>query len=218
MGGGGVEIDPEQAQEIFSQIFGGLGGMGGMGDAFNRRARAGGRGPRGGARPQPEAVTSEVAVPFETAALGGKMTLQVGDHTIDVKIPTGVNEGQTIRLAGQAPGGADLLLKLHIEPHPHFRREGKDLILTLPLSVAEAALGAKVDVPTLAGEKLTMRVPAGTSSGARLRLRGKGINGGDLYAEIKVAVPTATDERSRELLEEFARLHPQQPRSGPPWS
>jgi curved DNA-binding protein len=163
-------------------------------------------------------VTSEVTLPFEKAALGGSVTLQVGEQTLDVRIPAGVNEGQTMRLAGQAPGGGDLLLKLHIGPHPHFRREGKELILTLPLAVAEAVLGARVDVPTLTGEKLTMKIPAGTPSGARLRLRGKGIAGGDLYAEVKIVVPTNLDERSRELIEEFARLNPQTPRSGAPWS
>src|SRR5581483_11183169 len=159
---GGVEINPEDAQEIFSRIFDGLGGMGGTAEAFGRRGR---RGP--GRRPAPEAVSSEVTIPFETAALGGTVTLQVGSHTLDVRVPAGVNEGQTMRLAGQAPGGGDLLLKLHVAPHAHFRREGKDLILTLPLAVSEAILGAKVDVPTLSGEKLTMKIPAGTSSGAR---------------------------------------------------
>jgi curved DNA-binding protein len=211
-GGGNVNIDPAEAQEIFSRIFDGLGGE------ASRRGRGAGRRPAGARRPAAEPVTSEVTLPFEKAALGGSVTLQVGEQTLDVRIPAGVNEGQTMRLAGQAPGGGDLLLKLHIGPHPHFRREGKELILTLPLAVAEAVLGARVDVPTLTGEKLTMKIPAGTPSGARLRLRGKGIAGGDLYAEVKIVVPTNLDERSRELIEEFARLNPQTPRSGAPWS
>ncbi|MCI0640012.1 MAG: J domain-containing protein, partial [Gemmataceae bacterium] len=75
----------------------------------------------------------------------------------------------------------------------------------------------KVDVPTLDGAKLSVKVPPGTSSGARLRLRGKGIQGGDQYIEIKVAVPSVKDERSKELIEEFAKLNPQPPRSGLPW-
>ncbi len=215
-GGGGVNIDPEQAQEIFSRIFDGLGGMGGGEEAFGRRAR-GGRRP-GGARRPAEAVTSELTIPFETAAQGGTVTLQVGQQTIDVRVPAGVREGQTMRLAGQAPGGGDLLLKLHVAAHLYFRREDKDLILTVPVSVAEAVLGAKIDVPTLCGEKLTMKIPAGTSSGARLRLRGKGIAGGDMYVEVKIVVPQKIDERSRELIEEFARLNPQAPRTGAPWS
>ena len=88
----------------------------------------------------------------------------------------------------------------------------------MPLSLPEAVLGAKVDVPTLAGERLTVKVPPGTSSGARLRLRGKGIDGGDQYVQIKIVVPVPKDARSRELIEEFARLNPQSPRSGLDWS
>jgi DnaJ-class molecular chaperone len=88
----------------------------------------------------------------------------------------------------------------------------------VPLSLAEAVLGAKVDVPTLTGERLTVKVPPGTSSGARLRLRGKGIAGGDQYIEIKIAVPAPKDDRSRELIEEFAKLNPQEPRAGLDWS
>ena len=84
--------------------------------------------------------------------------------------------------------------------------------------VAEAALGATVDVPTLDGKRLSVKVPPGASSGTRLRLRGRGIKGADQYIEIKVVVPTAKDARSRELIEEFARLNPQLPRAGLPWS
>ena len=78
-------------------------------------------------------------------------------------------------------------------------------------------LGGKIDVPTLAGDKLTVKVPPGASSGGRLRLRGKGIKGGDQYVEIKIVAPPAVDEKSRQLMEEFANLNPQQPRSGSPW-
>src|SRR5262249_34989398 len=118
----------------------------------------------------------------------------------------------------QGPGGADLLVKLRIQPHPYFRREGNDLFLELPLSLSEAVLGTKVDVPTLDGTKLTVKGPPGTSSGARLRLRGRGIKGGDQSCAIKIVVPTALDARSRQLIEEFARHNPQEPRTGPPWS
>ena len=133
---------------------------------------------------------------------------------VTVKVPAGVEEGQTLRLRGQGPGGSDLLVKLHIEPHPYFRREGKDLILDVPITLAEAVLGGKVDVPTLDGARLTVRVPPGTSSGTRLRLRGRGIAGGDQYIEIRIVVPAAQDGRGKELIEEFARLHPQNPRDG----
>jgi DnaJ-class molecular chaperone len=84
--------------------------------------------------------------------------------------------------------------------------------------LTEAVLGTKLDVPTLDGTKLSVKVPAGTSSGARLRLRGKGIQGGDQYIEIKIVVPVAKDEHSRKLIEEFGRANPQNPRAGLTWS
>lgn len=205
---GGQGIDPSQAEEIFSQLFGGVdGGLGG------RR----GRGGRRRASPPPPA-TSAVSVPFLTAALGGTLSLNVEGHEIHVRIPPGVESGNTLRLQGQGPGGGDLHLQLKVEPHPYFRREGNDVVLTAPLTVTEAVLGTKLDVPTLDGTHLTVKVPPGTSSGARLRLRGKGIKGGDQYIETRIVVPQAKDARSKELLEEFDRLNPQQPRSGPPWT
>jgi DnaJ-class molecular chaperone len=144
--------------------------------------------------------------------------LSVDGRELSIKIPAGVDDGQVIRLQGQGPGGGNLRLKLRIEPHPYFRRDGKDILLEVPLSLSEAALGTTVDVPTLDGSKLTVKVPPGTSSGARLRLRGKGVSGGDQFIEIKVVVPAAKDDRSRELIEEFARLNPQAPRAGVPWA
>jgi curved DNA-binding protein len=207
-GGGGVEIDPSQFEEILSQ-FGGIPGMGG----FGQRARSG-----RGRRPQPrEPIRHELAVPFETAILGGTLSLYLNDRAIDVKIPAGVEEGQTMRVQGQGPGGADLLLKIRIESHPFFKREGNNLVIVAPITIVEAVLGAKIDVPTLDGTKLTVKVPPSTSSGARLRLRGKGVKGGDQYVEIKIVAPPTVDERSRTLMEEFAQRNPQLPRSGPPW-
>jgi curved DNA-binding protein len=211
-------MDPQQAAEIFSQLFGRGGGPGGIdvGDLFGGGRRT--RGTRNRRPPPAQDVEAEVTIPFLTAAQGGSVDLTVGGHELGIKIPAGVESGQTLRLAGQAPGGGNLLLKLRVEPHPYFRREGKDIILEVPLSLPEAVLGARVDVPTLDGTRLTVKVPPGTSSGSRLRLRGKGVKGGDQYIEIKVAVPAPKDERSRELIEEFARLNPQNPRADLPWS
>jgi DnaJ-class molecular chaperone len=206
-------MDPEMAEELLRQFGVNLGGFdfGGTG----RRAAGGNR---RRARPAAEAQTADVTVPFETAALGGKVSLAIDGHELDVTVPAGIEEGQTMRLRGQAPGGGDLLLKVLIRPHPYFRREGNDILLEVPLSLPEAVLGTRVDVPTLDGTRLTVKVPAGTSSGARLRLRGRGVKGGDQYIEIKVVVPAPKDDRSRELIEEFARLNPQDPRAGLPWS
>lgn len=206
--GEGVQIDPSQFEEILSQ-FGGFPGMAGFGQK-----------PRSGRsrRPQSrEPARHELAVPFETAALGGRLSLSVDGHEIDVRIPAGVEEGQTLRLQGQGPGGGDLLLKLGIEPHPYFKREGNNLVITTPITIAEAVLGAKIDVPTLQGGKLSFKVPPGTSSGARIRLRGQGIKGGDQFVEIKIVAPAQIDDRSRALIEQFAQHNPQSPRTGPPW-
>jgi DnaJ-class molecular chaperone len=212
--GGFQEVDPETASNLFRQFFGG-GGDDDVSSVFGGR-RAGGRGRR--AQQAPHEAEAEITVPFLAAALGETVNLNVGDKELSVKVPAGLEDGQAMRLRGQAPGGGDLKLTVHIEPHPYFRREGKNIILDVPLALPEAVLGTKVDVPTIDGSQLTVRVPAGTSSGARLRLRGKGIAGGDQYIEIKVIVPAPKDDRSRELIEEFAKLNPQHPRSGPPWS
>ena len=128
-------------------------------------------------------------------------------------IPAGAKDGQAIRLKGILPEGGNLKLKLHVEPHPIFRREGDDLLVEVPISVSEAILGGKIEAPTLAGGTVSVTVPPGTSSGARLRLRGQGIAGGNLFVVLKVMVPKGVDGRGRELIEEFARLHPQNPRN-----
>src|SRR5205823_1587314 len=143
--------------------FGGLGGFPGFGDGAGRR----GRGQRRRAAPTaPPEEAPEVTVPFETAAAGGTVSLNVDGHHIDLRIPPGVSDGQTMRLSGQGPSGEDLYIKIRVGKHAYFRREGNDVILEVPLSVAEAALGATVDVPTLDGSRLGVKVPPGTSSGA----------------------------------------------------
>jgi curved DNA-binding protein len=217
--GGGVppggfsyqNLSPEDLESIFGAF---QGGAGGFGDLFGQ---ARGRG-RGRTAHPAESVEADVSIPFLKAALGGTVSLQVDGRTIEMRIPPGVESGKKMRLAGQGPHGSDLLVRLSVEPHAYFRRDGNHVILEVPVSVSEAILGTKVDVPTLDGTHLTVKVPSGTSSGARLRLRGKGIAGGDQFIEIKIVAPKIHDERSRELIEEFARLHPQNPREHLPWS
>jgi curved DNA-binding protein len=216
--GGFPQMDPEQAAEIFSQMFGGEAGHGGFGDLFGRRSRGGTGRSRRPSPPPAAPSTAEVTIAFDIAVRGGEVSLNIDGRELSVKVPAGMEEGKTLRLAGQGAGGGDLLLKIHVAPHPYFRREGNDIILEVPLSIAEAVLGTKVDVPTLEGTRLTVKVPPGTSSGSRLRLRGKGIKGGDQYIEVKVVVPAPRDQRSREIMEEYARLNPQNPRADLPWS
>jgi molecular chaperone DnaJ len=138
----------------------------------------------------------------------------VQERTIDAKIPAGVEDGTRIRFAGLGESGlfggpsGDLYVVLHVKEHPFFEREGNDLHCVIPVSFAQAALGAQIEVPTLEGEH-TLKVPEGTQSGAKFRIRSKGVpvlNGrgkGDLFVEIRVQTPSKLTKRQRELLEEL---------------
>lgn len=145
-------------------------------------------------------------------------------ETIDVRIPAGVQTGSRVRVPGHGNAGThgappgDLYFITDVKPHPFFERRGDDLYTVVPITVSEAALGAKIEVPTLDGRSL-LRVPPGTSSGQKLRLREKGVPSvrqpgkrGDLYVELQVVVPKPIDERVRNLLRELARLEPEDPR------
>jgi DnaJ-class molecular chaperone len=218
-GPGGQQIDPEMAQEMFRRMFGG-GGSGGFEDLFGSSAggsRSRSRG-RSRAQPAPEAVEVEAHVPFLTAALGGTIGLRVGDRDIDVKVPPGFEDGKKLRVAGQGEYGEDILVRIRLDPHPYFRREGRDVLIDVPISVPEAVLGGKVEVPTVAGKRVTVKVPPGTSSGSRVRLPGLGVAGGDQYLVMKVVVPKGKpDDRTKELIEEYATLHPDDVRIDVPW-
>jgi curved DNA-binding protein len=162
---------------------------------------------------------------LEEAAAGGKRRISLGDgRDFEVEIPRGVRDGQRIRLAGQGsagPGGGpsgDLFLRVRLKPHPRFRVEGRDLYVDLPVAPWEAALGAEVPVPTLSGS-LRLKVPHGSSTGRRLRLRGQGLpspdgSAGDLYAVLAVHVPKRLTKKERELFEELASESHFDPRKG----
>jgi DnaJ-class molecular chaperone len=149
-------------------------------------------------------------------------------ETLSVRIPAGIEDGKTIRLRGQGEASpndgppGDLLVTVRVQPHPSFRRDGLDLVVRVPVTLAEAALGTKVDVPTPQGE-ITLKVPPGTSSGTRLRAKGQGIkkadgSSGDLYAEIQIVLPKQIDEQSAELVRELdARLKQPSPRADLAW-
>lgn len=148
-------------------------------------------------------------------------------HAIKVKIPPGVEHGMLLRLAGQgeaAPQGGlpgDLLVQIYIEPHPGIKRDGSDLYTVIPLSFPDAALGVKVTVPCLNGERVRVTVPPGTQSGTALRVRGKGMprlhgkERGDLYAVVEVQTPTDLTPQQRELLRQFAKLESERSRGAP---
>jgi curved DNA-binding protein len=201
-GDGGLDID-----DLFESMFGGRG-----------RGRWG---PISGA-------DQEVELPLtvEDAYTGVHRWLAVsgpdGSRSIEVTIPPGVTDGQRIRLAGQGgqgtggAGAGDLYLVVRILPHPRYRVEGRDMYVELPLAPWEAALGASVAFDTPGGEA-KVRVPAGTSSGRRLRLRGRGMpnpggRNGDLYAEVRIMVPSQLSEDERRLFEELAATSTFDPR------
>lgn len=167
---------------------------------------------------------AKLELSLEDAARGGRRSLSLTDGRIlDIEIPAGVRDGQRIRLAGHggegAGGGAgDLLLHVRIRPHPRLRLEGRDLHVDVPVAPWEAALGAEVDVPTLEGTT-RVRVPAGSSSGRRLRLRGQGFPGprggrGDLYATVSIVTPKRLSDRERDLFRQLAEASSFDPRAG----
>jgi DnaJ-class molecular chaperone len=235
-GGAGFEgLDLEQ-------IFGGRGGgntqFDGFGDFFEQLmgGGAGGRGPspRGRRGPAPSApvrgnnIRHELEIPLEIAVRGGKTEfyLQTGasNEKIAVNIPAGVDTGSKIRLrerGGPSPNGGptgDLILLMKVSEHPYFRRSGRNLEIDLPVTIGEAVLGAKVDVPTPTGT-VTMTIPPGTSSGKRLRLKGQGVGGrdgsaGDLIVIVQVRVPEKIDEDSKKLIQKFADQNQQDVRAG----
>ena len=206
--GGGAQVDPEAAEELFRNMFGGGQDFGDLlGGRRSKRTRQ---------RP-PEDIEVDATIPFHVAANGGTVNIEVGGREINVKVPAGVDSGKKLRVPAAATGSADVILTLRVAPHPYFNRDGNDVTLEVPVSIAEATLGSKVEVPTLAGERLTVRVPAGTSSGARIRLKGKGIAGGDQYLSLKIVAPTNIDDAARKLMEEFAAAVEQDARSGVAW-
>jgi curved DNA-binding protein len=183
---------------------------------FNRRSR----GPVPGADQE-----AEIELTVEEAFSGGRRHITLSGQgtprSYDVTIPPGVMDGQRIRLAGQGGQGTggpagDLYLVVQIKPHPRFRLDGRDVYVDLLVTPWEAALGAKVPVDGPGGEA-KVAVPAGSSSGRRLRLRGRGMPNpkgkpGDLYAEVKIMVPPRLSDRERELFEELARVSDFDPR------
>lgn len=206
-GGGGINLN---------DIFGGGGGFGG-----------------GGQRPSPpprrgKDIQTEIHIPFHVAAEGGNWDVHLSKdsatETLTAKIPAGIENGQKIRLSGQGHPGTggpgNLILTVRVAAHPWFRREKNNLLLDVPLTPIEAVLGAKVLVPTLSEGDVTLTIPSGTSSGARLRLREKGIidrktkKRGDQFVIIKIAVPKELDDATKELYEKLQEITADNPREG----
>ncbi|MBN8425028.1 DnaJ domain-containing protein [Microbacterium esteraromaticum] len=212
-GQGGQQADFDDIFSMFSQG-GGSFGSGRFGQPTG--------GFRGFGGPQKGAdVTARTTLDFVTAAKGETITLQAEDgKPFKVKMPAGVADGQKIRLRGRgrpSPDGGengDIVVQVKVRPHPVFTRDGLNLRLTVPVTFTEATLGATIEVPTLGGETVKLRVAPGTPSGRVLRVKGRGIvsskGTGDLLAELQVAVPSHLDDAAREALQRFHDLEPKE--------
>ncbi len=206
---------------VFEDLFGARGG----GRPFDRGA-PGVMPPRRGSD-----VQHTLSVTFMTAAMGGTENIRVGHgskpQTISVKIPAGIESGGQLRVRGKGTAGADggpsgdLRLTVEVGQHPWFRREGLDVLINVPVTIAEATFGTTVTLPLLKGS-VELKIPLGAASGQKLRVKGKGIDDGkggqgDFYAVVQVVAPTKLTDRGTQLLHE---LEPelQNPRDSGPWS
>lgn len=216
-GRGGRQQSPQDFEDIFSMFNQQQGG--GFGSGRFGQTTGGFRGFGGPTRGSD--VTARTTIDFVTATRGETITLQGEDgKPFKVKIPAGVSDGQKVRLRGRgrpSPDGGetgDIVVQVAVRPHPVFTREGLNLRLTVPVTFTEAALGATIEVPTLGGEPVRLRVAPGTPSGRVLRVKGRGVDhakgAGDLLAEVQVAVPSHLDDAAREALERFHELGPKE--------
>lgn len=227
--GGGPDIPIEDLEDLFS-IFGGSFGGGRTGSIFEHFARQAGT-RHSEQRPSAEHIEHPVNLTFDQAAHGTTVNLQLTDphggppRTISVKVPPGVRDGQRIRIRRRSTAGdwpRELYIVCKVQPHPYFRRVDNDIYLELPLTITEAALGTKVEIPTLEG-KTVLTVPPGTPSGAKLRLKDRGIKPagnkprGHQYAVVRIVPPKNPTPRQRELLEQLRAAGEDSPRKGLGW-
>lgn len=215
--GGGFRGGPQGAAggfafEDISDLFGGIFGGAGRAGGFQQQTAMHG-----------EDQHFQLEVDFLDAVRGGKkrLTLPSG-KTLDVNIPAGISDGQTIRLKGQGSPGigggpGDARIEIKVREHPLFKRDGHDIRMDLPVTLQEAVLGAKIEVPTIHGA-VTLTVPKGANSGTTLRLKGKGIAGGkaatagDQYVTLKVALPPSGDAELEQFVKAWGPKHPYNPR------
>jgi molecular chaperone DnaJ len=218
--GGSARRRTVSVEDLFGPDAGDVFGDG-FGDAFGRSRRGPATGSRRGAD-----LEAELTLPFEDAVRGTTRSLRLGSRSVTARIPPGVGDGQTIRLRGRGEPGpdggpaGDLLIRVRVSPHPVFGRSGRDLTVTVPVTFAEAALGADISVPTL-DRPVRVRVSPGTRSGSTLRVRGRGVpsadrsggGAGDLLVTVEVDVPRELDDRQRAAVQALAAAIPGSPRA-----
>lgn len=235
-GPGGFNVEHIDLSQFLGERFG-QEGPGGIGDLFGQFRRAAGkfRKPSGGGSAGAQRssdLVEDVQIPFATSIVGGEVQLAVQrpsgkTETIAVKIPAGIEDGKKIRLRGQGQparrGGApgDIVLTVHVQPHPYFQRRGNNLHVRVPITLGEAVAGAKVDIPT-PQHTVKLTIPPGTSSGAKLRAKGHGVTPktgtpGDLVAEIQIVLPKNLTDADRKALSEIDQHYTQNPRSDLRW-
>jgi len=222
MGAGFDQAGVSGFSDFFDMLFGGLGGQSGA-----RRAQGFGQAPGQGspfAEPGRD-LQAKVSIDIETAIRGGTERIGVGGRTLNVKIPAGVGDGQRIRLSGQGEPGAGggpsghLYLDIAIKPDNRYQLEGRDVIIEWPIAPWEAALGAQLEIPTPLGP-VTMKIPPGSSSHQRFRLKGRGLPAhgqqpqGDAYVVLKIKLPNALNAEQRRLFEALQDASDFDPREG----
>ncbi|MCK4871791.1 MAG: DnaJ domain-containing protein [Phycisphaerales bacterium] len=236
IGGDQAGFDMSDVGSIFEEMFAGRrpGGMRGRAAAGHGRGRAGAHGGgRGGGGGRGEDLHHELKITFYTAVVGGKESIHLTrpeaggsrTQTLDVTIPPGISDGAKLRLRGKGHPGprsaGDLILTIRVGSHPYFRRDGLDLLLDVPISIVEAALGTTVELPLYPEGTIELRIPPSSSSGRKLRVKGKGICGnkgacGDLYAVLKIVGPTDLSDADEALLRGLGERLPEI-RTGRPW-
>ena len=189
----------------FEDVFGGSS----QSDIFATLFGGGGRAPRKG-----QDLQTETTISFRDSIFGREINLRINDQSITTRVPAGVKDGAKIKLKGRGASGqagpGDLFIIIHVTKHPVFTRDENNLLMTLPVTFTEAALGADISVPTLSGEDVTVRLAPGTQNGKVLRVKGRGISKdshtGDLMITVTVHVPQRLDSKAKHALEEFAEF------------
>ena len=229
MGAGGARFTAGGGgNQGFEDVFGGMFGGGGRNTHFQSGGPQGFEdifgGMFGGAPPRgPQSgrdIQATTTLDFETAVQGKTVTLQASTGSVKVKIPAGVSDGQKIKVRGKgepSPTGGpagDIILTVSVRKHPVFERDGQNLRVKLPVTFSEAALGATVEVPTLGGAPVKLKVQPGTPSGRVLRVKGRGVSSskgtGDLLAEVQIVVPSHLSPEAKAALEAFRDVEPQE--------